>query len=139
MEFRQLQDAKPYVEGFIDPQASLLALDCAEVLAVDPRVHELRLRHQIPELLLVGNQVDGGPFLLILAGIAKHTVVHQLEHFLDERCFGLLSHLLINGDVGCAPRAVVVRYTAMDLAEDQSMLDIELEQAKADHILLFVH
>ena len=45
VEFRQLQDTKPYVEGFIDPQASLLALDCAEVLAVDPRVHELRLRH----------------------------------------------------------------------------------------------
>ncbi len=38
VEFRQLQDAKPYVEGFIDPEASLLALDCAQVLAVDPRI-----------------------------------------------------------------------------------------------------
>ena len=58
VEFRQLQDTKPYVEGFIDPQASLLALDYAEVLAVDPRIHELRLRHQPPELLLVRNQRD---------------------------------------------------------------------------------
>ena len=48
LEFRQLQDAKPYVKGLIDPQASLLALDYAEVLAVDPRVHELRLGHQLP-------------------------------------------------------------------------------------------
>ena len=91
MEFRQLQDTKPYVEGFIDPEASLLTLDCAEVLAVDPRIHKLRLRHQLPKLLLIRNQRDGGPLLLILAGFAKHTVVHQLEHILLERCFGLLT------------------------------------------------
>ncbi len=58
VEFREFQDTKPYVEGFIDPQASLLALDCAEGLAVDTRVHELRLRHQLPELLLVRNELD---------------------------------------------------------------------------------
>ena len=58
VEFRQLQYTKPNVEGFIDPQASLLTLDCAEVLAVDPRVHELRLGHQLPELLLVRDQLD---------------------------------------------------------------------------------
>ena len=68
VEFRQLQDTKPYIEGFIDPEASLLALNCAEVLAIDPRVHELRLRHQTPELLLVRDQLDGGALLLILAG-----------------------------------------------------------------------
>ena len=97
VEFRQLQDTKPYVEVFIHPQASLLALDCAEVLAVDPRIHELRLCNQLPELLLVSEQRDGGAFLLILAGFAKHTVVHELEDILLERCFSLLSHLLVNG------------------------------------------
>ena len=139
VEFRQLQDAKPYVERFIDPQASLLAFDCAQVLAVDPCVHELRLRHQLPELLLVRNQVDGGPLLLILAGFTKHTVVHQLEHILLELCFGLLSHLLVNSDVGCHPRPLVVLDPSVYLAEDQSMLGIKLQQAEDHHILLFVH
>ncbi len=53
MEFCQLQNTKPYVEGFINPQTGLLALDCAEVLAIDARVHKLRLSHQPPELLLI--------------------------------------------------------------------------------------
>ena len=48
VEFRQLQDTKPYVEGFINPQASLLTLNCTEVIAVDSRIHELRLGHQLP-------------------------------------------------------------------------------------------
>ena len=73
VEFRQIQDAKPYVEGFIYPQASLLALDYAEVLAVDPRVHELRLRHELPKLLLVRDQLNGDAPLLILLLFAKHT------------------------------------------------------------------
>ena len=116
MEFRQLQDTKPYIEGFIDQQTSLLALNCAEILAVDPRVHELRLGHQLPELLLISNQLDAGPFLLILAGFDKHTVVHQFEDFLLERCFGLLSHLLVNGDLGCHPGALMILDPAVDLA-----------------------
>ena len=139
VEFRQLQDAEPYVEGFIDPQESLLALDCAEVLAVDPRVHELRLRNQLPELLLVRDQLDGGPLLLILHRFAKHTVIHQLEHILLERCFSLFSHLLVNGDVGCHLGALMVLDTSMNLAQDHSMLNIKLEQAEVDHILLLVH
>ena len=116
MEFRQLQDAKPYIEGFIDPQASLLALNYAEVLAVDPGVHELRLRHQLPELLLIRNQLDAGPLLLILTGFTKHTVIHQLEHILLERGFGLLSHLLVDGYVGCHPGALMVLDPSVDLA-----------------------
>ena len=139
VEFRQLQDAKPYLEGFIDPQASLLALDCAEVLAVDPGVHELRLRHQLPELLFVGNQRDGGALLLILHRFAKNTVVHQLEHILLERCFGLLTHLLVNGDVGSHTSALVVLDTSVDLAQNQSMLNIKLELADVHYILLLIH
>ena len=139
MEFRQLQDTKPYVEGFIDTESRLLALDCAEVLAVDARVHELRLRHQTPELLFVRDQRDGGTVLLILAGFGKHTVVHQLEHLLLERCCRLLSHLLVDGDVGCLPGALMVLDTSVDLAEDLSMLDIELKQAEVDHVLPLVH
>ncbi len=53
MEFCQLQNTKPNVEGFIDPQAGLLALDCAEVRAIHASVHKLRLCHQPPELLLI--------------------------------------------------------------------------------------
>ncbi len=139
MEFRQLQDAKHYVEGFIDPQASLLALNCAEVLAVDACVHELRLCHQLPKLLLVRYQLDVGAFLLILAGFAKHNVVHQLEHFLLERCCRLLSHLLVNGDVGCHPFALMLLDPSVDLAQNQSMLDIKFEQAEVDHKVLLVH
>ena len=53
MEFCQLQDTKPYVEGFVDPELGLLALDRAEVLAIDPRVHELGFGDEPPELLFI--------------------------------------------------------------------------------------
>ena len=85
VEFRQLQETKPYVEGFSDPEASLLTLDCAEVLAVNPRVHELRLGPPLPGLLVLRNQRDGGPLLLILHRFVKDTVTHELEHILLER------------------------------------------------------
>ena len=53
MEFFHLQDTKPYVEGFVDPELGLLALDSAQVLAINARVHELGFRDEPPELLFV--------------------------------------------------------------------------------------
>ncbi len=53
MEFCQLQNTKPNVEGLVDPELGLLALDRAELLAIDPRVHELGFGDEQPELLLV--------------------------------------------------------------------------------------
>ena len=49
----QLQDTKPYVEGFVDPELRLQTLDSAQVLAIDARVHELRFRAEPPELLFI--------------------------------------------------------------------------------------
>ncbi len=46
MEFCQLQDTKPNVEGFIDPETGLLTLNGAEILAIHASVHKLRLSHQ---------------------------------------------------------------------------------------------
>ena len=53
MEFCQLQDTKPYVEGFVDPELGLLAFDSAQVLAIDARVHELGFGDEPPELLFI--------------------------------------------------------------------------------------
>ncbi len=122
MESCQLQDTTPYVKVFVIPELGLLALDRAQILAIDARVHELGFGDEPPEFLLIVDEVDGRALLLILARFTKHAVVHQLVEVLFEQRFGHLPHLLVYCNVGGHPRALVVLYIPMDHTEDQPML-----------------
>ena len=44
VEFREFEHCEPHIEGPIDPESHFLALDSAELVSVDARIHELRSR-----------------------------------------------------------------------------------------------
>ncbi len=95
VDLGEFEDGEPHLEGLVDPEPRLLELDTDNIGAEDTEVHEVRFADEFEIFLLVIDQLDISPLLLIFARLPEHPVIHQFEELGLELVLGIHAERLI--------------------------------------------